>query len=806
MVTRKTALWAATALTTGAMMTSDAWAQSTGSQEFETIVVAASRQAPSIEGIMTAEQAPKARSTVTQDYIATQQAGQTILETLNLTPGLNFVNNDPYGGSGGNIRLRGFDNNRISLMQDGIPLNDTGNYAIYSNQQLDPELIEQATVNIGTTDVDSPTASATGGTINYVTRKPAEEFGVVVQPSYGSFDYMRIFGLVDTGTFGPWNTSAWFSASYTDYDKFKGPGDLTKHQYNARIYQPIGDNGDFISVIGHYNRNRNNFYRNLTQAEFRLNREIDRVDVCARPTPGAGTVQNEGAGIFAACGNTTTGVDSGYYNLFINPSDTANIRAQGRFTLADGLTLTVDPSYQYVLANGGGNEVVAETDQRLQGSRFNATRPTANGVDLNGDGDILDRIRLYRPNNTNTNRFGVTSSLIWNVNDDNSLRLSYTYDRGRHRQTGEFGFLDAEGNPENVFGGREGQPVLTADGTPFQNRDRLSYAILNQVAGEYRGDFLDGMVTVNLGVRAPFFKRELNQYCYTMPNSFAYCSAQTASTVPGNYLRPFEATKKYDDVLPNVGVSFRPFEGHQIFVSYAEGLSAPRTDDLYDVQIPNTEPETTKAFDVGYRFQSGSLLASIGGYYTKFNNRIVRSFDQDRGINISRNVGDVDFKGFDGQIGFEPVKGVALYATASYTDTEVKDDLRLNATTVLPTKGRQLVETPKWQWGARAEYSGAAFVAGLEITHVGKRFSTDVNDEFAPGYNVVDLNLRYNLDSWGFEGSYIQLNANNLFDEKYLGNIFSTTNAVTIPGSNGFAPTYSVGSPQSFSVTLRTAF
>ena len=34
-------------------------------------------------------------------------------------------------------------------------------------------------------------------------------------------------------------------------------------------------------------------------------------------------------------------------------SNTGNIRGQSRFTIADGLILTVDPTYQYVLANGG---------------------------------------------------------------------------------------------------------------------------------------------------------------------------------------------------------------------------------------------------------------------------------------------------------------------------------------------------------------------------------------------------------------------------------------------------------------------
>ena len=53
---------------------------------------------------------------------------------------------------------------------DGVPLNDSGNYALFTNQMLDSELIDRVDVNLGTTDVDSPTASATGGTVAYRTQ------------------------------------------------------------------------------------------------------------------------------------------------------------------------------------------------------------------------------------------------------------------------------------------------------------------------------------------------------------------------------------------------------------------------------------------------------------------------------------------------------------------------------------------------------------------------------------------------------------------------------------------------------------
>ena len=106
---------------------------------------------------------PKQRSVITQEFIDRQPAGQSIFETLNKVPGFNFTNNDPYGNSGGNIRIHGYDGNHISFTWDGMPLNDTGNYATYTNQIVDPEIIGRASVNQGTTDVDSPTAAATGG-------------------------------------------------------------------------------------------------------------------------------------------------------------------------------------------------------------------------------------------------------------------------------------------------------------------------------------------------------------------------------------------------------------------------------------------------------------------------------------------------------------------------------------------------------------------------------------------------------------------------------------------------------------------
>ena len=840
MTNRKRVFWATTALFTGVLAAGSAFAQSSGTTaaeatEVETVVVTGARGPRNIDGLAVAETIGKTRNTVTQEFIATQTPGQTILQTLNLTPGLSFTNADPYGSSGGNIRLRGFDGNRVSLTFDGIPLNDTGNYATYTNQQMDPELIERASVNTGTTDVDSPTASATGGTVNYMTRRPASEFGGWGQASFGSFDYQRFMILLDSGEFGPWGTSAWFAYSGTEYDKFKGLGEIRKEQWNARVYQPIRGNGDFLALSAHYNENRNNNYNgpNLRTAtgycdvaqtvvcndqvvDDPRGWEVDFDTTYTAPTFRNGVADNDANG-------------TGFYGLRVNPSNTGNIRGNSRFTLSEGLVLTIDPSFQYTLANGGTQQAVLfEQDALLRGS-FGA-----GGVDLNGDGDILDRVRVMTPSNTNTHRYGLNTSLIWDINDDHRLRGAYAYDWGRHRQYGQYGFInwDNPSNPRFVdwFGGRndEANRVINRDGYNLQSRDRKSYAILNQFSLEYRGQFLEDALTVTLGVRAPFFERELNQYCYSQngsSNVLCTSEAPNATLANGNvtfasrgttqYIAPYSRTLKYDDILPNVAASYRFGEGHSVYASYAESLSAPRTDSLYAVRRladgtignPTVQPESTQTFDVGYRFTSPTVVAQVAAFATNYDNRIVNTWDDDLGTFVDRNVGSVELSGLEGSVGWSPIEPLSLYASASFLRGELQDDYQYNsAGDLLPTAGKELVETPDMMFAFRANYDfNEMFSAGVQAKYTGERWITDVNDLKDDAFTVVDADARIDLAPLGYEGTYFQFNVTNVFDEKYYGGL--GTRASATPGQLGYGrPFGQIGAPRTVVGTLRMAF
>jgi iron complex outermembrane recepter protein len=885
MMKNKLAFLATTALVGNAFVAATASAQSTGTLAAENVevVVVTGIAGPPSAGVAVAQNVDKTRSTIDQELIENQNPGQTILQSLNIVPGINFTNSDPYGNAGGNIRLRGFDGNRVGLAFDGMPLNDTGNYATFTNQQLDPELITRASVNQGSTDVDSPTAAAIGGIINYVSAIPDDVAGLEANLSLGEFTYNREYLRGDTGAFGPWDTTAYAAISHTRYEKFKGPGTLQKWQFNSKVYQELGDRG-FVSMAFHYNRNRNAFYNNfvnLAQFNVGYNRTggyFENDAACALPTGVNGSVQNEntGATFVRSDGTLGTGSCTNYAGVRINPSDTANVRVNFAYDLTDNILLTVDPTFQYVMANGGGFTSISERIDRLD---LNITNNAAaclaganlnGGIDLNNDNDSCDTVSIYTPSITNTRRYGVLASLIWDMNESNRFRVSYTNDYGRHRQTGEAIDFSVTADPAEVYAGKEtwGNPalrVLGAGGSFYRSRDRYSLAILNQLAVDYFGEFFDNALSISLGARAPQFKRELNQYCYSQNGSTnVLCTTQTPNATLSNgnvtfggdqtttaYVEPYSTEFSYDKILPNVSAGW-DFGDSSVYASYSEQIAVPRTDNLYTVSRPagttpqpiafnDVDPEFSKNYEVGYRYTTGSVVASTSVYLNQYSNRVISTLDNDPAsptfnTTIDRNVGKVEATGAEGSIGWEASDSVSLYASATYINAELQEDQIVGSFTcqtiapftngcsaatagmryalILPTKGKKVVETPDWMYTLRADWQVTdALSTGLQAKYVGIRYTTDVNDEEVPAYATLDFDARYDLtDLLGLRDVYVQLNVTNLTDELYPVNISSGTNALLIADVNpdpaitnsraGAPRTFGVAAPRTAVITL----
>ena len=808
-------------LTTGIFTPFAAFAQSTGAAEFEddAIIVTGARIG-SVGGV-DLPATPKAKQVLDQEAIRHQRPGQTVNDIINLVPGVSFQNNDPWGSGGGGFTIRGFGADRVSQTVDGIPLNDSGNYALYTNQQVDPEVLESVSVNLGVTDVDSPTASATGGTVNIRTRIPSEDFGITATASYGNViangstwdrPYYRVFGMVDTGSLTASGTRAFFSASYTEYENpFNNYGENKKQQYNGRIYQPIGDNGDFVSISGHYNENRNNFFgsQELDPSDplndgFPDTREERFYDINFPCTIPAGQLAG-GGGVNGTAEQYSDSTGCGAeFDRRYNPSNTGNVRGSSRFTLADGLLLTVDPSYQYVKANGGGAEDLREAFFTVDGVPYTGFLSGGYyyGMDLNGDGDLLDRVAGIDPSQTRTHRYGVIASLAYEINPDHRVRIAYTWDRADHRQTGQTTYMDSTGEPLDVFPVND--PISTSDGFALNKRDRQSYAILHQVSGEYRGNF--GPVRAVVGLRAPFFTRDLNQFCYTTSASgFVDCigdqdPAAYEAANPDN-IPPIAVTYKYEKLLPNVGFTVDIGESASAFANYAKGLSVPGTDPLYDslylINEPGfgaPEPETTDSFDLGVRFRTGTIRAQAAAWYTRYQNRLASAYDPVLDETIFRNLGQVDKWGFDASVAWSPTPESLLYVFGSINQSEIQEDVETD-TGFLPTAGSRESGTPSFSIGARGQIRFGNFELGAQIKHTGERWLNDINSAQIDSYTLVDLDLRYTFGEGPLGGDMaVQLNITNLFDELYVGYFGGTLDDTS--------PFVQIGAPRAASISL----
>jgi iron complex outermembrane receptor protein len=570
---------------------------------------------------------------------------------------------------------------------------------------------------------------------------------------------------------------------------------------------------------------------------------------------GSADAVGSGTGAAFAAGN-----DGNYYILRPNPVDFADIRGQSRFALGDKATLTVDPYFFYTLANGGGTTALSEKDPRLAGSRtFSSCAGGGTGADLNGDGDCLDSVLVYSPSNTQTFRSGVNASLIYALTDNQKLQVAYSYDYGRHRQTGEYTTINQQtGDPANLFGARPGYgPAITAlDGSILRKRDRFSIAELNQVSAAYIGKFMDNRLHVSVGVRAPYFTRKLHDFCYDYNGANYVCDTFAASAVAtalatdnsaasrpvggkaaalssllgvtvkygpnglANFRLPFQQTYHYDKVLPNAGLSYDINDHEQVYLTFAEGFAAPKTDNLYTSTVQTVQPETSYNYGAGWRYNLPTFNISANLWATEWKNHIVTAFDpNDPTVSIDRNVGAVSLYGLDVEAGWRVTEALTLYASAALAHSELDDNYAVQATggprsgqsVYLPVKGKQLVMTPDQTYSLRAQYKLGDFTFGTEGKYTGKRFATDMNDYALASKLIVDADVEWDLKALTGHAITAQLNVKNLFNEKYLVRANTSSNNAVVTLADGTtiassAPSLYVGAPVLAYVGLKARF
>ncbi|MDW8257973.1 MAG: TonB-dependent receptor, partial [Gammaproteobacteria bacterium] len=115
---------------------------------------------------------------------------------------------------------------------------------------------------------------------------------------------------------------------------------------------------------------------------------------------------------------------------------------------------------------------------------------------------------------------------------------------------------------------------------------------------------------------------------------------------------------------------------------------------------------------------------------------------------------------------------------------------------------KRLVETPEWTYAARGDFRlGAKLRFGIQGKYVGERFATDLNDQVAPDYLIVDVDASYEFAVPSLRFLRAKLNVSNLFDEEYYGNISSGTGL-----SLNNPAFFQIGAPRSVQFSIYAGF
>ncbi len=734
------------------------------------------------------EDTVKARSTVTKDATEKDRTTGNPYQALSLLPGVNTFNHDATGLFGGGFTMRGFGADQIGFTINGVPVNDSGSYSVFPQEYVDQENICTQSISQGAPDVESPHVGATGGSVNIVNCDPENTRRFRVSQTVGGLRLSRTFVRADTGRFANDMAKVFMSYSHTEADKWKGAGNAKRDHFDAAFnFDFSPDNRILGSVM--YNKAVNNNFQSLTLAQ--LNNPLlgYYADFYPTFTPGhltpvAGSAQIE----------TGPRAPQQFYKLALNPFENAIVSVSGSFRLAEKTYFKVQPYLWYGYGTGG-------VQQRALPEK---TTSTAIGADrdLNGDGDLADTVIVANSSVTKTNRPGVTAELNHQLGN-HALKFGFWYERAQHKQTGPAVGVDANGNPVDQWL-RDGR-ILRPDGSEFNSRNWLTVSPAYQAYFSDQFSFMNDRGLLQFGARALNVTRKFTNY----PNQ-----GGTAT----NFSTLYTVEKKFNDVLPQIGVRFNMDAQQQVFANVGKNFRAPPNFAYAptngNVTITNgvavltgdIKPETSITTDLGYRFQSKAITFSATAFNVDFKDRQATAFDPNTLKSIYTNAGKARTRGLELELGTVPVNGFSAYGSLTLQKSKVLNNIQTGTTTantsILATSGKQFALTPQMLAGLSVQYSDGPFYVRLKAKRTGRQYATLMNDEEVPSYMTADFDAGYKFTNFGFiKSPQLRFNVSNVGDAKYRNPSSGTVLVST--GTNVF---YYLGAPRFFSVSLSADF
>jgi iron complex outermembrane receptor protein len=730
-----------------------------------------------VGGLMKEQIAAETMSSVTAAAIAEKISAGSPLQLAATIPGVNFGSSDAYGLTHEDfLSVRGLDETELGFLIEGIPGNDLINYFPYSETWADSENISDITLTPGNSRLQDPIVSASGGEFIESIRAPRDTFGGLVSGSAGSYDGWRTFVDVDTGYIGQTGAKAFLSYSYTSAGNSVGPGTNTRDHVDFKVvedWSPKAHSSLFVSY---------NYWLNA------------RLPILSYTQAKNGIATNS-LEQYQYSSTFIPGVTTNDYKAYISPRTNYLVASNNDMELTDRVTLHITPYFRYNYSNSPGETAIPVATTFAGNEKVT---PVYNPASLTASGKLLTEDNL----DFLEHQVGVSTYLEANVTSGNLLMVGYWHEEYHVNEASTYSLLTQNGGET---GSQESTALYATNGALITGTNWAANTTTDQIFVGDTQSMLDDKLQISAGLKNLFYSVNGTNKVIGAPPAFS-----------ANWSR----------LMPRLLVSYDIDSSDQIYTNVTTNARMPAVQGTYPTDFsvttggfaqvgqPNTKPEYSVGEQIGYRHH-GPVNVDGNVFYMNLANHQVSSLAVINGATVASviSAGGETIRGASLEVSTHSYDGFSVYGNTQYLYGTFDNDVAVGGN-YLPTKGKQMVESPNWIATVGGRYENGSFFAQVTGKYVASQYSTFMNDQSMPAYETVDLALGYHLPEFdALKEPVIRLNINNLGNKPYISSVASVAeNAVATKGVNGttIAPTgatsYYVAAPLAFMVTLSSKF